>query len=276
MLINLFDKVRLGILLLASLLGHFQIGGAALYSRQCDNSMDSDEELRLITEVDELQSQLKHAGDSVDPILSGVFYRSLENKSTAERIPKWMTRIKTLRERLENHSGRAAVSPVVAHHDQTQKDRKRKAPNSPPEPEIQSHVAGTAVQVRGKNKYAYTEHVDGSPPIMCPLHVDFIRMSVDEMKKDENITKLGLLTKWNAANSAQEHKRLTKSIFSNNYITLQNLLRISKEELPLPVPYDAKAAWPSDRVKIEGESRRGRPRIVRPMSGQRSDGESDR
>ena len=98
-------------------------------------------------------------------------------------------------------------------------------------------------------------------------------MSVDEMKKDENITKLGLLAKWNEANSADEHKRLTKSIFSNNYITMQNLLRISKEELPLPVPYDAKAA---DRVKIEGEPRRGRPRIVGRMSGQRSDGESDR
>jgi hypothetical protein len=236
--------------------------------------MDSDEENRLITEVDKLQSQLKHAGDPVDPILSGYFYRTLENKSTAERIPKWMTRIITLRERLENHSGRAAVSPVVAHHDQTQnlqKDRKRKAPKSPPEPEIQSHVAGQTekLNTRTKKNHVYFETVDKSAPMMNPLHVDFIRMSVDEIKKDEYVQINDLLTKFNAACS--DKPKLQRSIFSNNYITMQHLRRISNGELPLPVPYDVDV-----RVKIEGESRRGRPRILGHISGQRSDGESDR
>ena len=148
MLINIFDKVRLGILLLASLLGHFQIGSAPASTG--DNSMDSDEELKPVNEVDELESKLKQAGQHINPKLSDFFYKSLESKSTAERIPKWMTRINTLRERLENHSGSSAVSPVVAHHDQRQKDRKRKA-DSPSEPEIQLHEAKVADGMKKKN-----------------------------------------------------------------------------------------------------------------------------
>ena len=52
--------------------------------------MASDEELRLVNEVDELQSQLKHAGDPIDPELSKFFYDSIRTKPTAaERVPKW-------------------------------------------------------------------------------------------------------------------------------------------------------------------------------------------
>ena len=115
-----------------------------------DNSMDSDEELKLVNEVEELQTQLRRAGDPVDPELAKFFYRTLEGKSPAEKISKWTTRINTLRARLENHSGSAAVSPVVAHHDQRQKDRKRKAPDLPSEPEIQLHEAKVADGMKKK------------------------------------------------------------------------------------------------------------------------------
>ena len=85
--------------------------------------MASDEELRLINEVDQLQSQLRHAGDPIDPKLSEFFYRSLENKSTAaERVPKWSQRVTYLKQRLEGASASAAVSPVDAHHDLQQNE----------------------------------------------------------------------------------------------------------------------------------------------------------
>ena len=123
--------------------------------------MDSDEELRLVNEMDDLRSQLKYAGHPIDQHSSDMFYKSLANKSTpADRIPKFRNQIQALRQRLERHSGSAAVSLVVAHHDQTQKDSKRKAPDSPPEPEIQSHVAGQTKTK--KNKHVYLEKVGSS------------------------------------------------------------------------------------------------------------------
>ena len=216
--------------------------------------MDSDEELKLINEVDELESKLKQAGQHINPKLSDYFYKSLENKSTAERIPKWMTRINNLRERLENHSGSSAVSPVVAHHDQRQKDRKRKADSSS-EPEIQLHEAKVADGMKKKKIHndVYKESDDGSPPIMCPSHVHFIRMSVDELKKEKDQCPLvkDLLETWNTS-KRHEHggRKLTKSLFNNNYITLGLLRRISSGSLPLPVPYDA---LPPGRIKSEDD-----------------------
>ena len=163
-----------------------------------------------------------------------------------KKIAKWSDRGEYFRKRVER----------AAHHDQTQTDRKRKAPDSPPEPDIQSYVAIRTKRSRQKN--VYLEHVDGSAPMMNPLHVDFIRMSVDEIKKNEYIQIDDLLAKWNAAFSNGKKKR-TQSIFANNYITLQLSRKISNGELPLPVPYDV---WESGRVKIERSPRRGRPPIV--------------
>ena len=219
------------------------------------------------------RSSNKLVNTSINPKLSDFFYKSLESKSTAERIPKWMTRINTLRERLENHSGSSAVSPVVAHHDQRQKDRKRKA-DSPSEPEIQLHEAKVADGKKKKHhNYVYKVSDDGSPPLMCPSHVHFIRMSVDELKKEKDQCLLvkDLLETWNTS-KRHEHggKKLTKSLFNNNYISLGLLRRISSGSLPLPVPYDA---LPSGRIKSEDDCacaqkadngvmrKRGRPSI---------------
>ena len=114
---------------------------------------------------------------------------------------------------------------------------------------------------------------------MCPLHVDFIRMSVDELKKDRDqcLQVQDLLDTWNTS-KRHEHggKILTKSLFNNHYISLALLRRISSGSLPLPVPYDA---LPSGRIKSEDDCaraqnadgvmrKRGRP----PMRA----GESDR
>ena len=63
-----------------------------------DNSMASDEESRLRSEVEQQQSQLRHAGELIDPKLLEYFYKSLENKSTAaERVPKWTKRVEDLK-----------------------------------------------------------------------------------------------------------------------------------------------------------------------------------
>ncbi len=59
-----------------------------------DSKTISDEEIRLINEVDELQSKLSHAGDPIDPKLSESIYSSIRTKSTAaERVPKWSLRV---------------------------------------------------------------------------------------------------------------------------------------------------------------------------------------
>ena len=216
--------------------------------------MDSDEEIRLVNEMEDLRSQLKDAGHPIDPNSSEIFYRSLANKSTpADRIPKFRNQIQVLRQRLERHSGSAAVSPVVAHHDQRQKDRKRKA-DSPSEPEIQLHEAKVADGKKKKHhNYIYKVSDDGSPPLMCPSHVHFIRMSVDELKKerDQCLQVQDLLDTWNTS-KRQEYggRKLTKSLFNNNYITLELLRRISSGSLPLPVPYDA---LPPGRIKSEDD-----------------------
>ena len=150
-LINIFDKVRLGILLLASLFTDIFRLAVQHYipASTGDNSMDSDEEIKLMSEVEDLETQLKQAGHPIRKEYSDIFLNNDQTKPTpADRIPKFRNQIQALRQRLERHSGRAAVSPVVAHHYQTQKDRKRKAPDSQHEPEIQSHVAGAAVQVK--------------------------------------------------------------------------------------------------------------------------------
>ena len=215
-----------------------------------------------MSEVEDLRSQLKEAGHPIDQYNLNIFNRNLETKKTpAERLPKWMIQRETLRQRLERLSGRrgAAVSPVVAHRDQRQKDRKRKAPDSPSEPEIQLHEAKVADGMKRPKKYhnyVYKESDDGSPPIMCPLHVHFIRMSVDELKKDKDqrLRVRDLLATWNAS-ERHEHggKKLTKSLFNNNYISLALLRRISSGSLPLPVPYDA---LPSGRIKSEDDCAR--------------------
>ena len=90
---------------------------------------------------------------------------------------------------------------------------------------------------------------------MCPSHVHFIRMSVDELKKekekDQCLLVQDLLDTWNTS-KRHEHggKKLTKSLFNNDYISLGLLRRISSGLLPLPVPYDA---LPSGRIKSEDD-----------------------
>ena len=139
--------------------------------------MDSEEETKLMNEAEDLQSQLKQAGDPVNEMYSDFFFTKLKTKSTAERIPLWIARVESFRVRLEK-----AVSPVVggglvtvAHNDLPQNDLKRKEPESQPEPAYRKPT----------NLKVYTENTDGSPPTMRSDHVEFIRMCVDELKKNQ-------------------------------------------------------------------------------------------
>ena len=217
--------------------------------------MASDEELRLVNEVDELQSQLKHAGDPIDPKLSEYFYESIRNKSTAEKIAKWSDRVDYFRKRLERASARAVVSPVVVHQDLQQHEAvpigfKRK---ELPEPEIYSYIRPSKKVKEPRRKNAYRETIDGSPPTMNPNHVYFIRFCVDQLKKDCKIQQNMLIHNFMAANPDGETK-FADSLFLNGYITTEQLLRISQGELPLPI---AKDVLSNGREKKVAECARG-------------------
>ena len=197
--------------------------------------MASSEEERLINEVDELESQLSHAGYPINPDLSKFFYRSLENKSTAaERVPKWSQRATYLKQRLEGASAGAAVSPVDAHHDLQQTEavhiglKRKELPE--PEPVIDSCMR--ALKKEKKNGYRVT--IDGSPPRMKSNHVEFIQFCVDELKKDTTITQTMLVHNFQTAHPGDDTK-FAESVFPNNFITSNQLRRISRGELPLPI-----------------------------------------
>ena len=153
--------------------------------------MDSDEEIRLVNVMEDLRSQLKDAGHPIDPNSSEIFYRSLANKSTpADRIPKFRNQIQVLRQRLESHSGSAAVSPVVAHHDQRQKDRKRKA-DSPSEPEIQLHEAKVADGMKKKTITMSIKNTTMDRRRLCAHHMCILSECpwMNSKKKEINVSK---------------------------------------------------------------------------------------
>ena len=223
--------------------------------------MDSDEEIRLINEVDELQSQLRYAGDPVDPKLSDFFLTTLQGKSPPERISKWKIRVETLRQRMERaSSARAAVSPAVAHNDLPQNYPKRKEPDSQPEPANRSRSTGLKI---------YAENTDGSPPMMSRNHVEFIQMCVDELKQNPWLQVKELCGKWNdkyKEANPEKKDNLSSSIFSNRYITMEQLLGMSRGQLPLPVAFRTprnrnlnKSEAECARSQGADRQRRGRP-----------------
>jgi hypothetical protein len=238
--------------------------------------MDSDEELRLMNEAEGLQSQLKQAGDPVDEKYSEYFFTKLQTKSTAERIPLWISRVASFRLRLET-----AVSPVVggglvtvAHNDLPQNNLKRKEPESQPEPAYRKQT----------NLTIYTVNTDGSPPTMRSDHVEFIRMCVDELKKNQWLEANELYRIWREKfKAAYPDKRdtLSKGLFGNRYITMQHLLDMSRGLLPLPVAH--RTGQKRKRARSQGAAdgiapRRGRPKKAAGAgdgceSGQGSDGE---
>jgi hypothetical protein len=257
-----------------------------------DNSMASDEELRLINEVDELESQLSHAGYPINPELSKFFYRSLENKSTAaERVPKWTKRVEDLRRRLERASASAAVSPVDANHDQQQNGAVPTSLKRRALPELK-HVEERMRPLKKAKKNAYIENIDGSAPRMKSNHVEFVRFCVDELKKDPELTQASLIHCYKVANP-DEDTGFTTSLFANGYITTAQLHGIACGTLPPPIALPGlpprKKGENFARIQhADGGSRkRGRPNQLADMlshreadakcsSAQGSDGEPDR
>ena len=245
------------------------------------NSMDSEEENKLMNEAEDLQSQLKQAGDPVEERYSEFFFKKLQTKSTAaERIPLWIARVESFRVRLEK-----AVSPVVggglvtvAHNDLPQNNLTRKEPEIGPEsqPEPPSR--------KPQRNQKYTVNTDGSPCTMRSDHVEFIRMCVDELKKNQWLEANELYRIWREKfKAAYPDKRdtLSKGLFGNRYITMQHLLDMSRGLLPLPVAH--RTGQKRKRARSQGAAdgiapRRGRPKKAAGAgdgckSGQGSDGE---
>ena len=240
------------------------------------NSMDSEEETKLMNEAEDLQSQLKQAGDPVDEKYSDYFFKKLETKTAAERITLWNARVESFRVRLEK-----AVSPVVggglvtvAHNDLPQNTLKRKEPESQPEPPSR----------KPQRNQKYTVNTDGSPCTMRSDHVEFIRMCVDELKKNQWLEANDLYKIWRdkfKAANPEKRDNLSKSLFGNSYITMHYLLEMSRELLPLPVAH--RTAHTRKRARKQGTAdgiapRRGRPKKAAGAgdgceSGQGSDGE---
>ena len=80
------------------------------------NSMDSEEETKLMNEAEDLQSQLKQAGDPVDEMYSDFFFTKLKTKSTAaERIPLWIARVESFRVRFSKRFAAAAAASRQVH-----------------------------------------------------------------------------------------------------------------------------------------------------------------
>ena len=115
-------------------------------------------------------------------------------------------------------------------------------------------------------------------------HVEFIRMCVDELKKNQWLEANDLYKIWRdkfKAANPEKRDNLSKSLFGNSYITMHYLLEMSRELLPLPVAH--RTAHTRKRARKQGAAdgiapRRGRPKKAAGAgdgceSGQGSDGE---
>ena len=72
---------------------------------------DSDDELRLMGEVQSLQSQLKRKGDTFNEKMENMFLENLTGKPLSDRIRKWTIRRVQLRDMAQHaSSGGPAVS----------------------------------------------------------------------------------------------------------------------------------------------------------------------
>jgi hypothetical protein len=229
-----------------------------------DNSMASSEEERLVNEVDELQSQLKHAGDPIDPELSKFFYDSIRKKSTAaERVTKWTKRVEVLKQRLERASASAAVSLVVAHHDLQQNEAVPNSLKRKELPEPDRHL-----KTKKAKPNCYVETVDKSAPKMNQNHVDFIRFCVDELKKEgtlKQFTQEELVHNFKAANPDKD-TRFANSVFQNRYINSKQLNGIACGDLPFPI------VLPFVRIAKPGSRKHGQPNLAAGLSQRKADG----
>ena len=132
---------------------------------------DSDEEMELMCEVENLQLQLKKAGEPVDPMIAKQFAANIASATqTSERIRKWKRRVqqlKTLLHTLLAPSGppAAPVLPVIG--DTLQPPATYMAGGVKLEP------ASTVAQLEPRRKipkmqegWKYIINEDGSPPTM--------------------------------------------------------------------------------------------------------------
>ena len=142
-------------------------------------------------EVEELQSKLRRAGEPVDQNFATLVMNSITSESRpSERRKKWRIRRECLQRLVDNlhaNSGGAAavtVAPAVAW-----------IPSQQPTPDLRPVVK---IDVKEEDerphkrqriennsyalKYTYRIYDDGSAPEMAPIHVEFVKTSVERMK----------------------------------------------------------------------------------------------
>ena len=211
---------------------------------------DSDEEITIMGEVEELQSKLRRAGEPVDQNFATLVMNSITSESRpSERRKKWRIRRECLQRLVDNlhaNSGGAAavtVAPAVAW-----------IPSQQPTPDLRPVVK---IDVKEENerphkrqriennsyalKYLYRIYDDGSAPEMAPIHVEFVKTSVERMKSSTTrLTMVTLIAEWNERHSQEWRDSgpgsgKATNFFNNGYFTMQHLRLICQDKLPLPV-----------------------------------------
>jgi len=177
-----------------------------LFPRQLGamDDSDDDEEMQLINDVALLDSQLEAAGCPCKEKMYAHKFLNFHDKPLAKRLKLWRFR-KELRKNLvaemlsrsapsASSSGEAAATspPVI----KQETERKRKFE----EPPFVNPILLPENTAR-KPKLRYIEHLDGSAPLMLPLHVAFAAKSVELLRKHEDLSGPQLIMLWNQENA---------------------------------------------------------------------------
>jgi hypothetical protein len=166
-----------------------------LSPRQLGAMGDSDEEMQLINDVALLYPRLKQAGCPCDETMHAHLSRDFDDKPFAKRLKLWIFR-KNLRQKLladmlsrsapSASSGEAAAMSPPVIKQETERNKKFEEPP----------VANTSADQK-KPVFCYIEHLDGSPPLISPLHVAFTAKSVKRLRKRPTLTGPELIELWN-------------------------------------------------------------------------------
>jgi hypothetical protein len=220
---------------------------------------DSDEEMELMCEVENLQLRLEKAGKPVNPMMEKHFAASIASATeTSDRIKKWKRRVQQLNKLLDtllapSEQPAAPVLPVIGDTRQ-------------PSQQPATYMAGgvklepastivklepqqpTAKRVRREPNYgrnlSYRIYEDGSAPIMAPIHVAFITeckkfftKQCRELMRQPNMTELINMWNdnhahlWEGSNAhpqgGQRGSGRADNFFVNRYIKMEELRRIA-------------------------------------------------
>ena len=228
---------------------------------------DSDEEMELMCEVENLQLRLEKAGKPVNPMMEKHFAASIASATeTSDRIKKWKRRVQQLNKLLDtllapSEQPAAPVLPVIGDTRQPSQQ-----PATYMAGGVKLEPASTIVKLEPKQPTAkrvrrepkcgrnlsYIIYGDGSAPIMAPIHVAFITeckkfftKQCRELMRQPNMPDLINMWNdnhahlWEGSNAhpqgGQRGSGRADNFFVNGYIKMEALRRIARGELPLPI-----------------------------------------